>query len=281
MSIDLKKNGSALQQAFKDVLSNSSDTNWAAFGYEGNSNVLKVVETGDGGLDEVVDEMSGGKCLYVFMRVTDPNTQLPKNVLINWQGEGVPGTRKGVCARHTHDVANFFRGAHVTINARSEMDLEEDGVLDKVAKASGANFSFHKEKARPVPEQGPVGSVYQKANPTADISARSRDQFWAQQERDEEQRKVQEKRAAAEERKELEVQRRQREAKQAAARERAADERGQSLEEQRRREKERHLQEASAREESLQQRLKEKESAVEAERRREREEMQRQRVQVL
>ena len=78
----------------------------AIFGYEGNSNDLKVVETGgavhtntlytglyetvcvlvllDGGLDELVDEMSGGKCLYAFLRVTDPNTQLPKNVLINW-----------------------------------------------------------------------------------------------------------------------------------------------------------------------------------------------------
>ena len=42
-----------------------------------------VVPT-DGGLDEVVDEMNGGKNLYVFMRVTDPNTQLPKNVLVNW-----------------------------------------------------------------------------------------------------------------------------------------------------------------------------------------------------
>jgi hypothetical protein len=62
------------------------------------------------------------------------------------------------------------------------MDLEEDTILDKVAKASGANFGFHKEKARPMPEQGPVGSVYQKANPTADINARSRDQFWAAQE---------------------------------------------------------------------------------------------------
>lgn len=38
----------------------------------------------DGGLDEVVEEMNGGKCLYAFMRVKDPNTQLPKNVLINW-----------------------------------------------------------------------------------------------------------------------------------------------------------------------------------------------------
>ena len=44
----------------------------------------------------------------------------------------------------------------MTVNARSEMDLEEDTILDKVAKASGANFGFHKEKARPMPEQGPV-----------------------------------------------------------------------------------------------------------------------------
>lgn len=50
----------------------------------------------------------------------------------------------------------YGQGAHVTINARSEMDLDEDTVLDKVAKASGANFSFHKEKAKPMPEAGPV-----------------------------------------------------------------------------------------------------------------------------
>lgn len=40
----------------------------------------------DGGLEEMVDELSGGKCLYAFMQVTDPNTQLPKNVLVNWVG---------------------------------------------------------------------------------------------------------------------------------------------------------------------------------------------------
>lgn len=44
----------------------------------------------------------------------------------------------------------------MTVNARSEMDLEESVILEKVAKASGANFSFHKETARAIPEQGPV-----------------------------------------------------------------------------------------------------------------------------
>ena len=38
----------------------------------------------DGGIEEMVDELSGGKVMYAYLRVIDPNTQLPKNVLINW-----------------------------------------------------------------------------------------------------------------------------------------------------------------------------------------------------
>ena len=49
----------------------------------------------------------------------------------------------------------------MTVNARSEMDLEEDSILDKVSKASGANFSFHKEKAKPMPAIGPVVSKFE------------------------------------------------------------------------------------------------------------------------
>ena len=54
----------------------------------------------------------------------------------------------------------FAQGAHVTINARSEMDLDEDEVLKKVSTASGAKFGVHKEKARPMPAVGPVVSIY-------------------------------------------------------------------------------------------------------------------------
>ncbi len=52
-----------------------------------------------------------------------------------------------------------IQGAHVTINARSEMDLDEDEVMKKVSTASGAKFSVHKEKARPMPEAGPIVST--------------------------------------------------------------------------------------------------------------------------
>ena len=41
----------------------------------------------DGGIDEMVDEMNSGKVLYAFLKVTDPNTELPKNVFVNWVSE--------------------------------------------------------------------------------------------------------------------------------------------------------------------------------------------------
>jgi hypothetical protein len=76
--------------------------------------------------------------LYAGLRVIDPNTNLPKYVLINWvcillafmfkqpflftnevltknvipvlkTGEGVPSSRKGTCANHVRDVERFFR----------------------------------------------------------------------------------------------------------------------------------------------------------------------------
>lgn len=45
------------------------------------------------------------------------------------------------------------------IQARNEDDLEEDIILDKVAKSSGCNYSFHKEQAKPMPEAGPVVGI--------------------------------------------------------------------------------------------------------------------------
>ena len=63
------------------------------------------------------------------------------------------------CHFVTWDLFGVAQGAHVTIHARSEDDLDEDVVKGKVAKASGANYSIHKEKAQVIPEAGPVVSL--------------------------------------------------------------------------------------------------------------------------
>jgi hypothetical protein len=46
MALDLSHYGKELKAAYEDVLSDSSDTNWALFGYDKQTNDLKVVETG-------------------------------------------------------------------------------------------------------------------------------------------------------------------------------------------------------------------------------------------
>ncbi len=50
----------------------------------------------------------------------------------------------------------YFQGAHVTVTARSEDDLDYDTVLEKVKNSSGSNYSFHKEKPKPAEKIKPV-----------------------------------------------------------------------------------------------------------------------------
>ncbi|XP_054853608.1 drebrin-like protein isoform X2 [Eublepharis macularius] len=231
MALNLSKNGPALQEAYGRVVASASPTDWALFTYEGNSNDLRVAGTGDGGLEEMVEELNSGKVMYAFCRVKDPNSGLPKYVLVNWTGEGVNDVRKGACANHVSTVANFLKGAHVTINARAEEDVEPDAIMEKVAKASGANYNFHKEGSRflDAGPQAPVGSVYQKTNAMSEIKRVSKDNFWAKAEKDEENRRLEEKRKAEEERQRLEKERRERELQEAALRERRFKERSNEI----------------------------------------------------
>ncbi|XP_074419589.1 drebrin-like protein isoform X3 [Larus michahellis] len=208
----------------------------ALFTYEGNSNDLRVAGCGDGGLEEMVEELNSGKVMYAFCRVKDPNSGLPKYVLINWTGEGVNDVRKGACANHVSTVANFLKGAHVTINARAEEDVEPELIMEKVAKASGANYNFHKEssKFQDSGPQAPVGSVYQKTNAMSEIKRVNKDNFWAKAEKDEENRRLEEKRRAEEERQRLERERRERELQEAAGREQRYKARSNEIEAQKR-----------------------------------------------
>ncbi|XP_068166404.1 drebrin-like b isoform X2 [Antennarius striatus] len=274
MAVNLSKNGPALTAAFKEVVDEKSDTNWALFTYEGNSNDIRLAEKGDGGLEELVEELNSGKVMYAFCRVQDPNSGLPKYVLINWTGEGVKDSRKGICANHVSSMANFLKGAHVTINARAEEDVEPEVIMQKVAKASGANYNFHKESSSRFQDsgpQGPVGSVYQKTNAMSEIRRTNKDTFWAQAEREEEKRRQEESRKAEEERQRLERDRKEREAKEAAQRDKRDKERASQIDQK----KKFQQQQEDASREQEQRRWKEEEERRKAEEEEHREEEER------
>lgn len=95
-----------MQAAWKAVLDPDNPVDWALFGYEGTTFDLKLIGQGEDGVEEMVDDLNANKIMYAFCRVQDTKTSLDKFVIINWQGESVPGTRKGICT--THLKGNIF-----------------------------------------------------------------------------------------------------------------------------------------------------------------------------
>lgn len=85
MSINLEKNRESIVQAWKAVVDAKSPTDWALFTYEGQTNVLKLQETGEDGISELAAELNSGKIQYGFLRVANKETGIAKFVFINWQ----------------------------------------------------------------------------------------------------------------------------------------------------------------------------------------------------
>ncbi|XP_057177941.1 drebrin-like a isoform X1 [Triplophysa rosa] len=235
MAVNLSKNGPALTEAYNEVVNGRRNTNWVLFTYEGNSNDIRVAGKGDGGIEEMAEELNSGKIMYGFCRVTDPSSGVPKFVLINWTGEGVKDVRKGICANHVHSMGIFLRGAHVTINARSEDDVEPSAIMEKVSKGSGVNYNTHKESNQNSNYEPPgrVGSVYKKISALDEIQSIDRENFWAKAEQEEEKRRQEERRKVNEERERLEKEQVEQDAKEAAERERRRKEREKQINQQR------------------------------------------------
>lgn len=119
------------------------------------------------------------------------------------------------------DVANFFKGAHITINARTEDDVEPDVILSRVAKASATKLNL-KERSEPVENTAPVGSNYQRVQPRKEINTSERESFWTKQQDDEKRRKAADMKVLEESRKKAEEAEKLRELREAKDREQAA-----------------------------------------------------------
>jgi len=227
MSLNLNKYGASMQEAWKKVRDPKSDTNWVLFGYEGTSFDLKLISTGEDGVDEMKDELNASKIMYGFIRLEDPKTSLPKYVFFHWQGESVPGTMKGKAATHLRDIEKYFHGAHLTITARDEDEVDENDILDKVSKVSATAYNFQEKRTfGDEAPPAPVGSNHKKINPKAELpDMDEREKFWNSEESKEKDRVAIEKSRRISEAKQLDMERRAREERESKLREASIKER--------------------------------------------------------
>ncbi|KAH8883971.1 hypothetical protein GQ53DRAFT_407076 [Thozetella sp. PMI_491] len=158
-SLNLSINGPSIKSSYAGVVngpapSSSSSTygQWALFSVQAplanafqdsgaKESVLKVESTGEGELADLVEDFNEGRIQFAFVKVKDPNSGLPKNVLIAWCGGGVPERTKGYFTSHVAAVAKVLHGYHVQITARSDSDLAPESIVQKVADASGAKYT--------------------------------------------------------------------------------------------------------------------------------------------
>ncbi|KAH7039713.1 uncharacterized protein B0I36DRAFT_233945 [Microdochium trichocladiopsis] len=159
-SLNLSANGPSIKSSYQAVVSggappagsSSTYAQWALFSvqaplanaFQDSSNkesVLKVQSTGEGELEELIEDFNEGRIQFAFVKVKDPNSGLPKFALIAWCGGGVPERTKGYFTSHVNAVSKVLHGYHVQITARSDADLEPATILQKVSDASGAKYT--------------------------------------------------------------------------------------------------------------------------------------------
>ncbi|KAI6124414.1 hypothetical protein EDD16DRAFT_1691162 [Pisolithus croceorrhizus] len=111
-----------IQEAYLDVRSDKSDTNWLLLDYQSDrSDRLVLTQTGTGGLSEL-------------------QSQREKFILVVWIGSGCKILRKAKISVHTADVKEVLRVYSIEVAARERDDLKEDPIVGRLRKAGGASY---------------------------------------------------------------------------------------------------------------------------------------------
>uniref|UniRef100_A0A3Q0SJ54 Drebrin n=1 Tax=Amphilophus citrinellus TaxID=61819 RepID=A0A3Q0SJ54_AMPCI len=205
MAVNLSNNRLALLTAYQDVIDETTDTDWALYTYEDESNDLMLAASGGGGLAEITVTFDSGRVMYGFCSLKEPAAALPRYILINWVGDDVPDARKCACASHVATIADFFQGVEVIINASSLDDIDPMAIGQRLTNGTAAVASPVLSRLRTRDEEH--GTVYEKTNAEVEMKKINRQEFWEQAKREEEMRKEEERKKAVEERQRFEEER--------------------------------------------------------------------------
>jgi len=132
-----------IKEAYEDVRSNKSDTNWLLLDYVDHTNKLAVTQTGTGGLTELKDALQDGNASYAFARVqysNDKESKREKFVFIKWIGMDCKIMRRAKVSVQAADVKAVLSSFSLEMVAADKADLDEETLVVKLRKAGGASY---------------------------------------------------------------------------------------------------------------------------------------------
>jgi hypothetical protein len=163
--LDLSSQSRSIQEAYDKVVRGTPGTSYVVYSV----NKLLTVEvsaTGDGSLEEFVENFSDGQVQFGLARVSVPGSDVFKNLLIGWCPDNAPTKSRLSFASNFAEVARVLSGYHVQITARDQDDLDVDDFMARVRAAAGAGYSNSGSSAKPVSAPKPVAPKPSVAKPS-------------------------------------------------------------------------------------------------------------------
>jgi len=132
-----------IAKIYVDVRDDSHPADWMLLRYDGQTNKLKVTNSGSGGFTEFVKYIVE-EPLYGYLRYTFGDTNRTKFIFVSYVPDKLNGLKKAKIAGHKPDVTAFIKYFHVEINALSRESLSAKNIEAKLRAAGGADYGSGK-----------------------------------------------------------------------------------------------------------------------------------------
>ncbi|XP_035497556.2 coactosin-like protein [Scophthalmus maximus] len=142
MSTQIDKD--ACREAYNQVRDDNTDTNWAAFKYEG----TKIVPAGQGtDYEDFKVLCTDDNRLFAFIRITtgDAMSKRAKFTFITWIGEKIGGLQRAKISTDKTMVKDIVQNFAKEFMISDPKELDEDYIRTELKKAGGANYDAQAE----------------------------------------------------------------------------------------------------------------------------------------
>eukprot|EP01099_Mayorella_cantabrigiensis_P005047 TRINITY_DN3945_c0_g1_i4.p1 TRINITY_DN3945_c0_g1~~TRINITY_DN3945_c0_g1_i4.p1 ORF type:complete len:503 (-),score=133.06 TRINITY_DN3945_c0_g1_i4:72-1580(-) len=125
------------------VRADSQPEDWVLVSYQGQTNTIRLVGSGSGGVDELKSHLTDDNIYYGLLRVTESVDEhlTVKFVFIYFLGPKVSTFRKAKVTTHKGAITSFFGQYHNDFETSDHHELTHQDIMKRVSAASGtANF---------------------------------------------------------------------------------------------------------------------------------------------
>ncbi|XP_046387025.1 coactosin-like protein [Ischnura elegans] len=129
----------AIRSAYEDVRSDTTETDWAVFKFEGNRIVVSAVGTN---FDDFRSQFGEGDRAFGYVRIQmgDEMSKRKKFLLITWVGPSVGVINRAKMSTDKAIIKDILVNFAVELQVESEAELDVSHFKEQLARAGGANY---------------------------------------------------------------------------------------------------------------------------------------------